>query len=125
MDVNKICIVCPKGCHLNIEMNRDNAFLRVTGNLCIRGEQYAREEIDNPKRIITTTIKVIEGSIKRVPIKTATSISKSQIEDFITSATSMAVNAPVYMGDVLTIDGIQMKYICVIGRTVLKVDTKL
>ena len=38
-----ICIVCPMGCHLQVDdSNLDD--IKVTGNTCLRGPKYAREE---------------------------------------------------------------------------------
>ncbi|HWP68688.1 MAG TPA: DUF1667 domain-containing protein [Rectinemataceae bacterium] len=52
-----ICITCPMGCHLKIERLSENE-IAVTGNKCVRGEQYAREELLSPKRVVTATCKV-------------------------------------------------------------------
>jgi len=48
------CIVCPIGCHLKIE--KINGDVKVTGNLCPRGENYGKTEITNPSRIVTCSI---------------------------------------------------------------------
>ena len=32
-----ICIVCPRGCHLSVDIDND---YKVTGNLCPRGAEY-------------------------------------------------------------------------------------
>lgn len=48
------CIVCPIGCNLKIEkLNND---IKVTGNLCPRGEAYGKTEITNPSRVITCSV---------------------------------------------------------------------
>ena len=46
-----ICIVCPRGCHLTIDENKN-----VTGNSCPRGVQYAINEVTNPMRMLTSTV---------------------------------------------------------------------
>ena len=43
------CIVCPVGCRLTVEME-DGKVLKVSGNECKRGEEYARKECVNPVR---------------------------------------------------------------------------
>ena len=51
-----ICITCPMGCHLKIEKLSESE-LGVTGNRCARGENYAREELLSPKRVVTATCR--------------------------------------------------------------------
>ena len=51
-----ICIVCPKGCHLQVD--EENG-CRVTGNACPRGAVYGREELLNPVRTVTTTMRCL------------------------------------------------------------------
>ena len=48
-----ICILCPRGCRLKVDDN-----LNVTGNFCPRGIIYAKTEITNPTRSLTSTVKI-------------------------------------------------------------------
>ena len=48
-----ICIICPMGCHLQIEMDDMKNINLVTGNSCPRGEKYACKELIHPERILT------------------------------------------------------------------------
>ena len=57
-----ICIVCPKGCHLKVDEEKDFA---VTGNGCPRGAEYGKKELTNPTRVITSTVRVEGGAIRR------------------------------------------------------------
>ena len=64
-----ICIGCPMGCPLTVEVTQ-NEVSKVTGNTCPKGDAYARKEVTNPTRIVTSTIKV-EGSRRRfISVKT-------------------------------------------------------
>lgn len=54
-----ICIMCPMGCALHVEQDGDK--LSVTGNGCNRGVVFAQEELTNPMRIVTTSVKTSEG----------------------------------------------------------------
>ena len=55
---NLTCISCPMGCQITVEMDGSEV-LSVTGNTCKRGDVYARKEVTNPTRIVTSTVKVI------------------------------------------------------------------
>jgi len=118
MEVSKICIVCPRGCHLKIITDEENKFLSVSGNLCQRGESYAFEEVNHPSRVITTTVKIIGGELNRVPIKTCKTIPLNFVSDFITHAKNITLDAPVSIGDILIVEGDLLCYECVIGRSV-------
>ena len=66
-----ICIKCPRGCRLNIEGDQ------VTGNLCPRGLDYAKEEMTCPMRIVTALIKI---NNKVIPVKTSKEVPKDKID---------------------------------------------
>ena len=57
------CIGCPMGCPLTVIMNGKEV-VGVTGNTCKRGDVYARKEVTNPTRIVTSTVRVSGGSIE-------------------------------------------------------------
>ena len=54
-----ICIGCPLGCPLVVETDGVEV-ASVTGNTCKRGDAYARKEVTNPTRIVTSSVKVEE-----------------------------------------------------------------
>ena len=86
-----ICIKCPRGC--NLVVDGDN----VTGNLCPRGLDYAREEQTNPLRIVTTLIKVGE---KVVPVKTSSEVPKARINEVLDEIAKIKVDT-TSIGDVV------------------------
>lgn len=94
------CIGCPMGCSLTVEM--DGKHVRsVTGNICPNGEAYARKELTNPTRIVTTTVRVREGKLPVVSVKTASDVPKSSIFDCIRALEPVELTAPVVMGQVV------------------------
>ena len=57
------CIGCPLGCSITVTL--ENGEIRdVTGYTCKRGHDYARKEVTNPTRIVTSTVR-LTGSRKR------------------------------------------------------------
>ena len=72
---NLICIGCPMGCPLTVKMEHGEV-VSVTGNTCKRGDIYARKEVTNPTRIVTSTVRVTGGSEAMVSVKTATGEEK-------------------------------------------------
>ena len=89
------CIVCPRGCRLKIDDE-----LNVTGNSCPRGAQYAKDEVTNPKRMITSIMRVKNRENCVVSVKTSQSIPKGRIFDVMKEIDKVAVEAPTHIGDI-------------------------
>lgn len=93
------CICCPMGCNLKAETDEQNNVLSVSGNTCVRGENYAKSELTAPVRTVTTTVSSLSG--KPVPLKTKDPIPKEKIFDVVKEIKSAKVDLPVKMGDVV------------------------
>ncbi|MDD7334833.1 MAG: DUF1667 domain-containing protein [Lachnospiraceae bacterium] len=94
------CIGCPLGCALTVEVEQDEV-ISVSGNTCPRGDAYARKEVTDPTRIVTSTVRVTGGSAPVVSCKTKADIPKGKIFDVTNALRSVSVTAPVHIGDVL------------------------
>ena len=97
---NLICINCPLGCTLTVTMEGDRV-LGVAGNTCKRGDAYARKELKNPTRIVTSTVKVIGGSERMVSVKTKSDIPKGKVLECVRALKDVAAKAPIHIGDVI------------------------
>lgn len=97
---NLTCINCPVGCSLKVEMDGEDV-IRVSGNTCRRGDIYARKEVTNPTRIVTTTVKVANGISDTVSVKTKEDIPKAKIFACVQALKGIEVQAPVHIGDVI------------------------
>lgn len=95
-----ICIGCPMGCPIVVEME-DGKVLSVTGNTCPRGESYARKEVTNPTRIVTTTVRVDGGKVPMINVKTELDIPKDKIFECIAALRGVTMKAPVHIGDII------------------------
>jgi len=95
-----ICISCPMGCHLKVNTETKE----VTGNTCKRGEIYGINEVTNPVRVITTTVKVKDGEFPVIPVKTKTPIPKELNFKAMEVLNSIEIEAPISMGDIIVKD---------------------
>ncbi len=95
-----ICIVCPVGCRLQVDERPDGEII-VMGNGCNRGVPYAKKELTNPTRVITSTVKIKGGIHKRLPVKTSTDIPKGMNFDIMKELEAIEVTAPIKVGTVL------------------------
>jgi len=93
------CIICPRGCQLSVDINKENT--EVTGNACPKGKQYAIDECTNPTRTVTTTVRVSNREDTMVSVKTATPVSKKDIFKVMEKIREISVIAPVKIGDVI------------------------
>ena len=97
------CIGCPLGCPLTVSLE-GNEVTDVKGNTCPKGEAYAKKEVTNPTRIVTSTVRVSGGSCPMVCVKTASDIPKDKIFECVEALKDIIVPAPVKIGDVILKD---------------------
>lgn len=95
-----ICIGCPMGCPIVVKME-DGKVTSVTGNTCPRGEEYARKEVTDPTRIVTTTVRVADGKVPMINVKIEHDIPKDKIFDCIAALRGVTIKAPVHIGDIV------------------------
>ncbi len=91
--MEKVCIVCPRGCHLKYQYVDDQ--LVVTNNGCKRGPEYLEQELVEPKRMLTTTVTVINGEIPVVPVYASEYVNKEDVPAFIASLKKLELTAPI------------------------------
>jgi CxxC motif-containing protein len=96
------CINCPLGCLLTV--TKDNGKVTVTGNTCPRGEDYGIKEMTDPRRTVTSTVRVKNGSAVKVPVKTKTDIPKDKIFEVMDVIRKAEVKPPVHIGDIIVDD---------------------
>ena len=95
-----ICIGCPMGCPITVMME-DGKVVSVTGNTCPRGKIYAEKEVTNPTRIVTSTVRALDGDKPFISVKTKEDIPKEKIFDCMKEINRVTVKAPVAIGDVV------------------------
>lgn len=93
-----ICIVCPRGCRLSVDGEND---YKVTGHTCSRGEEYGRAELENPTRVITSTVRIRGAAHRRCPVKTAAAIPKRLIFDAMRLLDDIELVSPVREGQIV------------------------
>ena len=104
MKRNLICISCPIGCPIEVELNDAGEVVNVTGNTCPRGAAYARTEVTHPVRSLTSSVKVVGGVHPVVPVKTSAPIPKEKMFDCMQVINGVTLQAPVAIGDVVVKD---------------------
>lgn len=72
-----VCIQCPLSCNLEVKGQGEGAI--ITGNKCPRGLKFAREEMVNPRRTLTSTVRTVYSDFPRLPVRTRGEIPLASI----------------------------------------------
>ena len=90
------CIVCPRGCRLKVDDD-----MNVYGNACPRGEKYAVQELTNPTRTVTSSIRVTNRPYTLVSVKTDKPIPKDKMFEVMKEIDKLSIAAPTRIGQVV------------------------
>ncbi|MBS5546760.1 MAG: DUF1667 domain-containing protein [Lachnospiraceae bacterium] len=92
-----VCIMCPQGCSLEVEME-EGQVKEVRGNTCPKGEQYALQEALSPMRNIATSVLVDGGELPLASVRLSAPIPKEDIFRAMEEIRKVHVAAPVTIG---------------------------
>lgn len=98
------CIMCPMGCELTVTLDDKGKFVSVTGNSCPRGAKYAETEVTDPRRMLTTTVRIKGGLLPLLPVVSADVLPKGKIAECLAFLRNITVQAPVKAGEVIVPD---------------------
>ncbi|MGE5308493.1 MAG: DUF1667 domain-containing protein [Deltaproteobacteria bacterium] len=100
---NMTCIECPVGCSLCADIENCR-LVQVSGNKCPKGEGYARSEVENPSRFLTSIAAARGLELKMVPVRTDKPIPKSRMMEAAAQIKKITIDRPVRAGEVLVKD---------------------
>ena len=93
------CILCPRGCTLEVSGEKDA--LAVTGNSCPKGKDYAISECLHPMRTVTALVRIANRENTMVSVKTEAPVPKEHMMDVMAALRDVQLNAPVSIGTVV------------------------
>ena len=94
------CVMCPLGCRIKAVIEGDD-ILTIEGNACPNGEEYVRQEIISPSRILMSVIKCRNCDMPTVSVKTDKAIPKELIWEIMRELRDVEVGPPVNVDDVI------------------------
>ena len=112
-----ICIICPIGCQISVEYE-GKKIIDIKGAQCSKGEDYAKNEICNPLRVFTGSIKVTKGDFKQVSVKSSSPIPKKYLKKIGKITHSLELKAPVKIGQIITFNLLNKKIDLVATRKI-------
>jgi CxxC motif-containing protein len=95
-----ICIRCPRGCEISTTIDGYTIDI-IEGNVCKMGVEYVESEIKDPRRIITTTVKVKNGKFPLVPVWTVQPVPKDKIFPLMKELRKIELKAPINIDKII------------------------
>lgn len=95
-----ICIGCPLGCHVRLEITDEDEVKDLSGNKCKEGKEYVVAEYRAPVRVFTATVLSEEGG-HPLPVRTNKPVHKAQLKELARVISKVRVKAPIKIGDVI------------------------
>ena len=99
---NLYCITCPNGCKLDVTGSGDE--IKVTGNKCPKGIDFAITEMSNPTRTLTTTVRTTFPGVPVISVRTSAEIPKSMLMSAMQELNAVVVDKELGCGDTLLED---------------------
>ena len=98
MKKEMICIGCPMGCYLTVEYTQKTV-QKIKGNRCKIGLEYAEKESFNPERTLTTTVRIKNGHLPLLSVRTNKPIPKKLIFKAMNLLAKVEIEAPIKIGE--------------------------
>jgi CxxC motif-containing protein len=93
------CVVCPTCCALET----DGA--EVNGARCLKGENFARQEVVMPLRVVTTTVRCeTREGVRMIPVKTTAPVPMAQIFEIMKSIKALRLYRVPGYGSIIRVD---------------------
>jgi CxxC motif-containing protein len=98
MESEITCIICPIGCRVVVH-HKGAEITKIEGYECKKGIEYAKNELLDPKRTLTTTVAVKDGELPLVSVKTQEPVPKQKLFAAMDAISAIEVEAPVSIHD--------------------------
>lgn len=96
---NLVCIECPIGCSLTAEKIGEQ--WDVKGNRCVKGVNFAINEITDPRRSISSTVRTTFKTVPRLSVRTQGEVPLHTIFAVMEQINSVSLDHPVHIGEVI------------------------
>jgi CxxC motif-containing protein len=98
-----VCVVCPIGCEIDV-VHDGSKIISIEGNKCEKSEEFVRQELIEPMRILTTTVRIQGSRWPVIPVRTDKSVPKRLFPRIMRRLRSTKLRAPVNILDVVMRD---------------------
>ena len=106
MDIEKkhfVCVICPVGCEVDVEL-QNGSVVSMKGNKCDKVKEFVLQELKEPMRVLTTTVRIKGAKYAMLPVRTDKPIPKRLFKQAVEQLAVIDLQAPVHMSDVIIRD---------------------
>jgi CxxC motif-containing protein len=106
MDIEKrhfTCVTCPVGCEVDVEL-RDGNIVSMKGNRCEKVKEFVVQELKEPMRVLTSTVRIEGAKWAMLPVRTDKAIPKRLFLQAMGELANIDLKAPVHISDVIIKD---------------------
>jgi CxxC motif-containing protein len=91
---------------VKVELDEYNQIVSIADNKCPRGKTYAEQEVVNPVRVLTTTVRIESNDSEHplLPVQTRDAIPKGILKDAMKELADVVVKSPVKYKDIIVQD---------------------
>ena len=100
-----ICVTCPVGCTIQATIEGQE-LIKIEGHAYKRGIAFVQEELTDPKRTLTTTVRVRHGVLPLVPVRSAVPLPKDLVMAVAARLRQVELQAPVTEGQIVLADAL-------------------
>lgn len=103
IEKNVICLACPFACRIKVTMDEEGNVQNIEGNECNNGKKYAENEVKNPVRLLTTTVRVMRNKdvYSLLPVQTDKPIDKNIVIDCVKKLAEVVLKPPIRYREVI------------------------
>jgi len=98
-----VCVVCPMGCEIDV-VHDGSKIISMEGNKCEKSEEFVSQELIEPMRILTTTVRIQGSRWPVIPVRTDKAVPKRLFPRIIRQLRDIKLQAPVNILDVVVKD---------------------
>jgi CxxC motif-containing protein len=95
-----VCVVCPIGCEIDV-VHEGGKIVSMEGNKCEKSVEFVSQELIEPMRILTTTVRIQGSRWPVVPVRTDRAVPKRLFPRMMRRLGLVELQAPVNMLDVV------------------------
>ena len=115
MNKDLICIECPRSCVLKVCIESCRV-VKVEGEKCPKGKDYAVSEVENPRRIFTSTVSSRGLVLKMIPVRTDKPIPKERILEAAGEIRKIKVARAVKSGEIIATNILGLRVNLIVTR---------
>jgi CxxC motif-containing protein len=98
-----VCVVCPIGCEIDV-VHEGSKIISMEGNKCEKSVEFVSQELIEPMRILTTTVRIQGSRWPVVPVRTDRAVPRRLFPRIMKRLRLVELQAPVSMLDVVLRD---------------------